>query len=58
LLEDPKPLAATKLDFAKRMENRKYVTLIPTGQKAPKAIRQACGEVRFAEEIGDGGVFA
>jgi len=39
LLEDPKTLAAAKLDFAKRMEDRKYVTLIPPGQKAPKSIR-------------------
>jgi aminobenzoyl-glutamate utilization protein B len=39
LLEDPKTLAAAKADFAKRMENRKYVTLIPAGQKAPKSIR-------------------
>jgi aminobenzoyl-glutamate utilization protein B len=39
LLEDPKLLAAAKLDFAQRMEDRKYVTLIPPGQKAPKSIR-------------------
>lgn len=39
LLEDPKTLAAAKLEFAERMENRKYVTLIPAGQKAPKSIR-------------------
>jgi aminobenzoyl-glutamate utilization protein B len=39
LFEDPKTLAAAKVDFAKRMENRKYVTLIPKGQKAPKSIR-------------------
>ena len=39
LLEDPKILAAAKLDFAARMENRKYVTLIPPGQKAPQSIR-------------------
>lgn len=39
LLEDPKALAAAKADFAKRMEKRKYVTLIPAGQKAPKSIR-------------------
>ena len=39
LLEDPKALAAAKGDFAKRMENRKYITLIPAGQKAPKSIR-------------------
>lgn len=39
LLEDPKMLAAAKKDFAQRMENRKYVTLIPEGQKPPKSIR-------------------
>ena len=39
LLEDPKLLAAAKADFDKRMENRKYITLIPAGQKAPKSIR-------------------
>ena len=39
LLEDPRALAAAKADFAKRMEDRKYVTLIPEGQKAPKSIR-------------------
>jgi aminobenzoyl-glutamate utilization protein B len=39
LLEEPKALTAAKADFAKRMENRKYVTLIPDGQKAPKSIR-------------------
>ena len=39
LLEDPKALAAAKADFKQRMENRKYNTLIPTGQKAPKTIR-------------------
>lgn len=39
LLEDPKALAAAKQDFAQRMENRKYVTLIPPGQQAPQSIR-------------------
>ncbi len=39
LLEDPQTLAAAKLDFAERMKDRKYVTLIPVGQKAPKSIR-------------------
>jgi aminobenzoyl-glutamate utilization protein B len=39
LLEEPKALTAAKLEFAKRMEGRKYVTLIPPGQKAPKSIR-------------------
>jgi aminobenzoyl-glutamate utilization protein B len=39
LLEDPKAVAAAKLDFTQRMKERKYVTLIPKGQKAPKTIR-------------------
>jgi aminobenzoyl-glutamate utilization protein B len=39
LLEEPKYLQAAKADFAKRMQDRKYVTLIPDGQKAPKSIR-------------------
>ncbi|WP_254506538.1 amidohydrolase [Anatilimnocola floriformis] len=39
LLEDPKSLTAAKADFSKRMEERKYITLIPEGQKAPKSIR-------------------
>ena len=39
LLEDPKSLAAAKQDFNERMKDRKYVTLIPPGQKAPESIR-------------------
>jgi aminobenzoyl-glutamate utilization protein B len=39
LLEDPKALAAAKQEFTKRMEGRKYITLIPPGQKAPQSIR-------------------
>lgn len=39
LLENPQALAAAKQDFAQRMEKRKYVTLIPSGQKAPRSIR-------------------
>jgi len=39
LLEEPKHLRAAKLDWQKRMMDRKYVTLIPEGQKAPKSIR-------------------
>lgn len=39
LLEQPETIAAAKLDFQKRMQNRKYVTLIPAGQKAPASIR-------------------
>lgn len=39
LLEDPKHIDAAKVDFKKRMQDRKYVTLIPEGQKAPASIR-------------------
>ena len=39
LLEDSQYLNTARADFGKRMEARKYVTLIPEGQKAPKSIR-------------------
>lgn len=39
LFEKPDLIAAAKADFKTRMEGRKYVTLIPPGQKAPKKIR-------------------
>jgi aminobenzoyl-glutamate utilization protein B len=39
LLEDPKHLSEAKADFQKRMADRKYVSLIPKGQPAPKSIR-------------------
>lgn len=39
LLEDSQHLQAARADFQKRMESRKYVSLIPPGQKAPKSIR-------------------
>jgi aminobenzoyl-glutamate utilization protein B len=39
LLEDPKSLEAARRDFDERMKDKKYTTLIPKGQKAPKAIR-------------------
>lgn len=39
LLEKPELVAAAKADFKKRMEGRKYVSLIPRGQKAPAKIR-------------------
>jgi aminobenzoyl-glutamate utilization protein B len=39
LYEQPAHLAAAKADFASRMQDRKYTTLIPEGQPAPKAIR-------------------
>lgn len=38
-LEDPELLAEARDDFRERMKDRKYKTLIPEGQKAPKAIR-------------------
>lgn len=39
LLEDPQHIAAAKTEWQKRMQDRKYVTLIPAGQKAPASIR-------------------
>lgn len=39
LLEKPEFIATAKQDFDKRMQDRKYVTLIPEGQKAPVSIR-------------------
>ncbi|MBS0201427.1 MAG: amidohydrolase [Planctomycetes bacterium] len=39
LLEQPETLAAAKSDFQERMKDRKYTTLIPTGQRAPARIR-------------------
>jgi aminobenzoyl-glutamate utilization protein B len=39
LLQDDALRAAAKADFEKRMKDRKYTTLIPEGQGAPKAIR-------------------
>jgi aminobenzoyl-glutamate utilization protein B len=39
LLGNPDALAAGKADFQERMKGRKYTTVIPAGQKAPKAIR-------------------
>jgi len=39
LLQDPGALKAAKADFQERMKDRKYTTLIPNGQKAPKTIR-------------------
>jgi aminobenzoyl-glutamate utilization protein B len=39
LLEDKNLLTAARADWKKRMEGRKYVSLIPEGQKAPAAIR-------------------
>src|SRR5262245_32873063 len=39
LLQDETVLKEAKADFEKRMKDRKYMTRIPEGQKAPKAIR-------------------
>jgi aminobenzoyl-glutamate utilization protein B len=39
LLQDEKARKDAKADFAARMKGRKYTTLIPKGQKAPKSIR-------------------
>ena len=39
LFEDPDRVAAARVDWEKRMEKRKYSTLIPEGQKAPVKIR-------------------
>jgi len=39
LFEQPELRAAAKADFQQRMQDRKYTSLIPTGQKAPKKIR-------------------
>jgi aminobenzoyl-glutamate utilization protein B len=39
LLQDPRAVQEAKVDFQERMKERKYVTIIPKGQKAPKSIR-------------------
>jgi aminobenzoyl-glutamate utilization protein B len=39
LLEDPKQIAAARLDWQNRMKGKDYVTFIPDGQKPPKQIR-------------------
>ncbi|HAB14452.1 MAG TPA: amidohydrolase [Planctomycetaceae bacterium] len=39
LFEDPDRVAAARVDWEKRMEKRKYTTLIPKGQKPPVKIR-------------------
>ncbi len=39
LVEKPDVLAAAREDFAKRMESKKYTSLVPKGQKAPTKIR-------------------
>lgn len=39
MLTNPKVLEQAKQDFDKRMQGRKYTTVIPEGQKAPKSIR-------------------
>ncbi len=39
VLRDPELRKAARDDFQKRMKDRKYTTVIPKGQKAPKSIR-------------------
>ena len=39
LLESPELVAAAKADLKERLKDRKYVTLIPEGQKPPREIR-------------------
>jgi aminobenzoyl-glutamate utilization protein B len=39
LFEDPDQVTAARVDWEKRMEKRKYTTLIPKGQKPPVKIR-------------------
>jgi aminobenzoyl-glutamate utilization protein B len=39
LLEKPELVTAAKQDFDKRMKDRKYISLIPKGQKPPEKIR-------------------
>lgn len=39
LFQQPEQVAAAKADFAKRLQDRKYTTLIPKGQKPPAKIR-------------------
>src|SRR5205807_9120226 len=39
LLQDAQALKDAKADFQERMKDRKYTTIIPKGQKAPRTIR-------------------
>jgi aminobenzoyl-glutamate utilization protein B len=39
LMQQPKMVAAAKVDWSSRMEKRKYFSFIPEGQKPPKTIR-------------------
>jgi len=39
LLQDPETLKAARADFQQQMKGRKYTTVVPAGQKAPKSIR-------------------
>ncbi len=39
LLEQPEQVAQAKADFAERMKNRTYTTVIPKGQRPPEKIR-------------------
>ena len=39
LLQNPAELKEARGDFQERMQDRKYTTVVPKGQKAPKSIR-------------------
>ncbi|MGE5194472.1 MAG: amidohydrolase [Deltaproteobacteria bacterium] len=39
LLQDPKAIEEARADFQERMQDRKYTTRIPKGEKAPQSIR-------------------
>lgn len=39
LLQDPEAVKAARADFQERMKERKYTTVVPKGQKAPRSIR-------------------
>ena len=39
MLQDAQTLKDANVDFQERMKDRKYTTIIPKGQKAPKTIR-------------------
>ena len=39
LLQNPKEIQDAKAEFDKVMKGRKYTTIIPKGQQAPKSIR-------------------
>src|SRR5262249_33902820 len=39
LLQDPRAIEEARADFQERMQDRKYTTKIPKGEKAPQSIR-------------------